>query len=244
MKFWTSEHTFSHPWEKVVQAAWRKYPNPMNPSVTAIDVLDRRIDDQGVMHTQRLLSSGTNRWGIPQWVQSIVGSPNVMYANEHSSVDPRRQTMVLKSRNITFCNFIAVDEQLVYSIHPENPRYTLLRQEAVVLVQGVPLGSYMESMLTNTISSNATKGRLAIEWVIQKINDEIKDLSTSAVSAFESTDEFINSTKKSIDDIAHKVSDTAKKSMDDLSSAAKKSLDEFLPTSAPQTPPPMPLPKF
>jgi len=240
MKFWTSEHTFSHPWDKVVQAAWRKYPNPMNPSVTAIDVLDRRIDEQGVMHTQRLLSSGTNRWGIPQWVQSIVGSPNVMYANEHSSVDPRKQTMVLKSRNITFGRFIAVDEQLVYSPHPENPSHTLLRQEAVVLVQGVPLSSYMESVLTNSISSNATKGRLAIEWVITKINDEIKDLSTSAVSAVKEADEFIHSTKKSIDDIAH----TARQSMDDLSSAAKKSLDEFLPTTAPQTPPPMPLPKF
>lgn len=123
----------------------------------------------------------------------------------------------------------------------------------------------MESLLTSTISSNATKvseekiacstsrtnvhtlivflllqGRLAIEWVIQKINDEIKDLSTSTVSAIKSTDEFINSTKRSIDDIAH----TAKKSMDDLSTAAKKSLDDFLPTSAPQTPPSMPLPKF
>jgi len=224
----------------VVQAAWRKYPNPMNPSITAIDVLNRRVDEHGVMHTQRLLGSGTNRWGIPQWVQSIVGSPNVMYANEHSTVDPREKTMVLKSRNITFGNFIAVDEQLIYSPHPENPGHTLLRQEAVVLVQGVPLSSYMESMLANTISANAAKGRLAMEWVIQKLNDEIKDLSTSAASAVKSTDVFIHNTKKSIDDIAH----TAKKSMDDLSSAAKKSLDELLPTTTPQTPPPLPLPKF
>lgn len=153
-----------------------------------------------------------------------------------------------------------MDEQLVYSPHPENPGHTLLKQEAVVLVQGVPLSSYMESLLTSTISANATKvgfethsfvcerlteqstflnlflqGRMAIEWVIQKINDEIKDLSTSAVK---STDEFFNHTKKSIDDIAH----TAKKSMDDLSSAAKKSLDELLPTATPQQP--SPLPKF
>jgi len=154
-------------------------------------VLDRRIDEHGVMHTQRLLSSGTGRWGIPSWVQSIVGSPHVMYANEHSSVDPLKQTMVLKSRNITFGNFIAVDEQLVYSPHPDHPGHTLLRQEAVVLVQGVPLSSYMESMLTNTISSNASKGRLAIEWVIQKINDEIKDLSTSTVTVSASTEEYM-----------------------------------------------------
>lgn len=90
---------------------------------------------------------------------------------------------------------------------------------------------------TNNTYAFSSQGRLAIEWVIQKINDEIKDLSTSAAK---STDEFIHHTKKSFDDIAH----TAKKSMDDLSSVAKKSLDELLPAAAhPQTPP-HPMPKF
>jgi hypothetical protein len=208
----------------------------MNPSVTAIDVLDRTIDENGVMHTQRLLSSGSNRWGIPQWVQSVVGNPNVMYAKEQSQVDPFKKEMVLKSRNITFGKFIAVDEKLIYSPHPDNPEHTLLRQEAVVLVQGVPLSSYMESMLTSTISSNATKGRLAIEWVIQKINDEIKDLSNTAAK---STDEFIHCTKRSIDDIGK----TAKKSMDDLSSVAKKLDELILPSTSAQSPP-HPLPKI
>jgi len=95
MKFWTSEYTFNHPWDKVVQAAWRKYPNPMNPAVASIDVLDRKVDDKGVLHTHRILSS---KWGIPGWVQSIMGSPSIMYANEQSEVDPNNKTMVLKSR--------------------------------------------------------------------------------------------------------------------------------------------------
>ena len=65
-----------------------------------------------------------------------------------------------------------------------------------------------------------------MEWVIQKINEEIKELSATAVK---STDEFLLNTKRSIDDITN----TAKKSMDDLSSAAKKSLDELLPIPTP-----------
>jgi len=77
------------------------------------------------------------------------------------------------------------------------------------------------------------QGRLAIEWVIQKINDEIKDLSNTAVK---STDEFIHSTKKSIDDIGK----SAKKSMDDLSSVAKKLDELILPTASTQSPPPLP----
>lgn len=231
MKFWTSEYTFNHPWDKVVQAAWRKYPNPMNPCVASIDVLDRKIDEKGVLHTHRILSS---KWGIPGWVQNVImGSPSVVYANEKSEVDPNNKTMVLKSRNITWCSNIAVDEHLVYAPHPDDPQKTLLKQEAVVLVKGVPLSSYMETLLATSISSNAYKGRQAINWVISRIDEEIKDLSNSAVK---STDEFISNTKKSIDDITV----SAKKSMDDLSSVAKKSLDDFLPSTSSSGPQAMP----
>lgn len=205
MRFWNSDYTFDHPWEKVAQAAWRKYPNPMNPSVVAIDVLDRKVEE-GVLHTHRLISS---RWGMPAWVSKIIGSPNVMYANEKSEVDVTNKKMVLRTRNITFCKFIAVDETVWYQQCPSNPEKTMLRQEAVVVVEGVPLNSYMENLLTNAISSNAKKGRQAMEWVLKKINDEINDLSSHAA--------------RSLGDIT----ESAKKSMDDLSNAAKKSLDDL-----------------
>jgi ElaB/YqjD/DUF883 family membrane-anchored ribosome-binding protein len=71
-------------------------------------------------------------------------------------------------------------------------------------------------ILANRISNNAGKGRQAMEWVIKKLNDEVKDLTRS-------TDEILNQTKKSIDDIAS----SAKKSMDDISQKAKKSFDDI-----------------
>lgn len=216
MKIWTSEHTFNHPWETVAQAAWRKYPNPMNPAVIGTDVLDRRVVD-GVLHTHRLVSS---KWGFPRWAQTILGNPSVCYASELSEVDPGTRQMTLKTRNLSFCRYIAVDEKLSYSPHPQDPSKTLLKQEAVVTVQGVPLHSYVEDLLANKISLNAGKGRQAIEWVISKINTEVKDLTSNAVK---STDEIIAHTKKSLDDITV----TARKSMDDISSAAKKSFDDI-----------------
>lgn len=57
----------SHPWETVATAAWRKYPNPMNPNVIGTDVVERQVVD-GVLHTHRLVSS---KWGMPKWVQSV-----------------------------------------------------------------------------------------------------------------------------------------------------------------------------
>ncbi|XP_023721625.1 protein slowmo [Cryptotermes secundus] len=216
MKIWTSEHTFNHPWETVAQAAWRKYPNPMNPAVIGTDVVDRKVVD-GVLHTHRLVSS---KWGFPGWAQSIVGSTSVCYASEHSEVNPSTRQMILKTRNLTFCRYIAVDETVSYAPHPQDPSKTLLKQEAVVTVRGVPLTSYVEDLLTSKISLNAGKGRQAIEWVIDKIDAEVKEIASSAVK---STDELFTQTKKSFDDITT----TARKSMDDISSAAKKSLDDL-----------------
>ncbi|XP_018573340.1 protein slowmo [Anoplophora glabripennis] len=212
MKIWTSEHTFNHPWETVATAAWRKYPNPHNPAVIGTDVVERRVVG-GVLHTHRLVSS---IWYFPKWAQALIGSAKICYASEQSEVNPISRHMVLKTINLTFCRHIAVDETLKYVPHPTDPSKTLLKQEAVVTVKGVPLTNYMEDMLTNSISNNAGKGRQAMEWVITKINDEVKDLTRS-------TDEIFSHTKKSLDDIAS----SAKKSMDDISQKAKKSLDDI-----------------
>ncbi|BES88515.1 PRELI-like family [Nesidiocoris tenuis] len=209
MKIWTSEHTFNHPWETVAQAAWRKYPNPMNPAVIGTDVVEREVVD-GVLHTHRLVSS---KWGLPSWVLRLIGPANICYASERSVVNPTEKVMTLKTRNLTFGRYVAVDEMVKYTPHPVDTNKTLLTQEAVVTVQGVPLNSYMEDLLTNTIMSNANKGRQAIEWVIDKIDKEVTEIRNNAVTA---RDELLTQTKRSIGDIKS----TARRSMDGLSTAA------------------------
>lgn len=58
---------------------------------------------------------------------------------------------------LTFGNYIAVDEAVRYTPHPNDPNKTLLTQEAVVTVRGVPLTNYMEDLLASKISFNASK---------------------------------------------------------------------------------------
>lgn len=58
---------------------------------------------------------------------------------------------------LTFYNYITVDETVTYKPHPEDRTKTLLTQEAVVKVHGVPLTHYMEDLLTSKISFNAGK---------------------------------------------------------------------------------------
>ncbi|XP_075854818.1 PRELI domain containing protein 3B-like [Microcebus murinus] len=139
MKMWTSEHVFDHPWETVTTAAMQKHPNPMNPSVVGVDVLDRHIDPSGKLHSRRLPSA---EWGLPSIVKSI-----------------------------SFTNMVSVDERLTYKPHPQDPEKTILTQEAIITVKGVSLSSYLEGLMASTVSSNAHKGREAMEWVIHKCRD-------------------------------------------------------------------------
>uniref|UniRef100_A0A8C2GUG5 PRELI domain containing protein 3B-like n=2 Tax=Cyprinus carpio TaxID=7962 RepID=A0A8C2GUG5_CYPCA len=181
-KVWRNEISvcvsLSHPWETVTKAAMQKYPNPMNPSVFGVDVLDRNVDRQGRLHSKRLLST---EWGLPSIVRSIIGNVRTcMYIQEHSVVDPKEKTFELQSTNITFTNMVSVDERLVYRPHPEDPEKTMLTQEAIISVKGVSLSSYLEGLMASTISSNAGKGREAMEWVIRRLNTEIEELAITA----------------------------------------------------------------
>lgn len=177
MKIWTNEHVFSHCWETVAQGQWRKYPNPHNTAVLGTDVVERKVDSQGRLHSHRIITSD---WGLAPWVQTLIGANRETYGYEYSVVDPRARTMELMSTNLTFCNFVSMREKLRYSPHPDNPESkTLMTTEMVVTVRGVPLTSYMESIIVGTVSNNAGKGRKAIEWVVDTFDREKRSLVES-----------------------------------------------------------------
>ncbi|KOC65582.1 Protein slowmo [Habropoda laboriosa] len=153
MKLWTSHHTFDHPWETVVKAACRKYPNPLNPSVRGTDVIDRRIKN-GILYSHRLI---TTHWTFPSGLFRVFTRDRLCYASEWSTINPESKEMVIKTVNITLGAHVSVDEVVTYSPHPENSDATLLTQQAVISVQGVPLIDHLEGLLTKTIEENAKK---------------------------------------------------------------------------------------
>ncbi|XP_070766694.1 PRELI domain containing protein 3B-like isoform X3 [Enoplosus armatus] len=87
MKIWASEHIFNHPWETVTKAAMQKYPNPMNPGVFGVDVLDRSVDTDGRLHSTRLLST---EWGLPAIAKSI-SFTNMVSVDEKLTYKPHPQ---------------------------------------------------------------------------------------------------------------------------------------------------------
>jgi hypothetical protein len=177
MKIWTSEHIFNHPWETVVLAAWRKYPNPMNPNVVGIDTVDRTVDNAGTLRSHRLMRT---EWGLSSWVTKLVGMDQPCYVSEHSEINTKNRTMKLRSRNLTFCSVVTIDEEMSYLPHPTDSSKTLLRQESIVTVRGVPMTDYLENIIKSTMSSKSGQGRQAIEWVISRIKEETHDIGRAA----------------------------------------------------------------
>merc|ERR1711994_592342 len=117
---------------------------------------------------------------------------------------------------VTFCSFVNMKEQMSYFPHPEDPLKTMMRQETIVTIQGVPLTSYMESIIVNTVSSNAGKGRRAIDWVVDAIGKESKNISSVL-------DKITDHVQELRDTVAENIISTAKSSIDDL----RKSLPDL-----------------
>jgi len=177
MKIWQSQHVFDHPWEMISQAAWRKYPNPTNPNIVAIDVLERKISSNGGLTTERLF---TTKFSIPNWISPFIPLSEHCYSVEKSTVNPSTKSMVLESRNLSLGSFITVEERLEYTQHPSEPSKTLLTQQAVITVNGLPWVGKVEQAMAKTIATNAGKGRQAMEWVAATISTEAADITNRA----------------------------------------------------------------
>ena len=116
----------------------------------------------------------TSDWGLADWVQRLIGTNRVCYASEKSMVDPKNRLMEMHSKNLTFNSYVNMEEKMTYTADPEDNSRTMCKQEMIVTVQGVPLTSYMEGIIVNTVSNNSSKGKAAIEWVVEKLGQECR----------------------------------------------------------------------
>ena len=140
------------------------------------------------------------------------------YGYEYSVVDPKSKTMEMTSTNLSFCNFVAMKEKMKYSQHPEDPNKTLMTMEMVVTVRNVPLTTYMEDIVLSTVSKNSGKGRIAMEYVVDKVTHETRSIS-----------DYLDKLKLDVIDLKHLVSEsvikTAQISIDELQKKIKTNIE-------------------
>jgi len=169
MKLWSINDVFSAPWRYTTEAVWKKYPNDEQPHVKSIDVLERRVTDDGRLLTTRLFGS---HFSFPSLIVQMLGLPEMSYAIEYSEVDLKTQTMTMRTINSTFGSVLLVDEKLVYTRNPQNPAQTHLTQSAKIGISGIPFPSYFESMIVDNFGKNSAVGRGAVQKMVSTLGVE------------------------------------------------------------------------
>lgn len=168
MKFFKTVHTFNYEWSLVSAAQWQKYPNDHCPHVQHVDVLNRTVDPEtGILTTERLITVKQN---MPRLILKIMGADETQYVREVSTIDPKAKTFTLTSQNLSLCNIMKCNEEITYTVSPENPEQTQFTQQATMSV-----GSFLsrwestiEDFSIKRFQQNAQVGREGFLHVLEK----------------------------------------------------------------------------
>jgi uncharacterized protein involved in tolerance to divalent cations len=161
-----TNHVYPFSWEVVTRAFWNKYPNKTLSHVERVDVLDRRLDVQGRLHTIRLAKC--TQTNIPSWVKSVMGSTS-SFVYEETICDPKEKTLLLKSTNLSFRSIATVEETCIYTAHPENINLTKYQAKAKVTAFIPMLSKKFESFSVSRGTETAAKGIRAVENICHDI---------------------------------------------------------------------------
>mmetsp|Transcript_8328 Transcript_8328/g.15072 ORF Transcript_8328/g.15072 Transcript_8328/m.15072 type:complete len:185 (-) Transcript_8328:948-1502(-) len=174
------EYVYKHSWEVVTRAHWAKYPNEKCPQVQKVDTLKRYIDTtSNELHTTRLFTGSSP---IPSFLHWLI-PPEPVYAMEKSVVNRETRSMQLDMRSLSFANILQVNERCIYREHPDNPDWTLFRQEWQC-EWNVPkyLKSRLDALSLQRFRDSVQNGRQAV----QEICTEIESKWDSAARDFRS----------------------------------------------------------
>ncbi|KAI9250528.1 PRELI-like family-domain-containing protein [Phascolomyces articulosus] len=169
MKLFKSVHDFQYEWSLVSAANWQKYPNEHCTHVHAVDVLDRRLDPEtGVLTTERLI---TVNQSVPRLIMKLLGGDsNAQYVREISIIDPKKKTLTMRSQNLTMSNLLSVEEEIEYSVHPEDSNKTQFSQQATISAGSMMTrwASVLEDFSIKRFQQNAAVGREGFSKVLER----------------------------------------------------------------------------
>ena len=178
MKFFESDHSFSHPWSLLTFANWRKYPNEFAPHVLSVDVLSRTVNPTtGALETQRLMRC---KQPLPSFLKRMgLKLTDEVYFLETSTLDPKTQSYSASTVNLSLRSLMSAKETCVFRPDPSNPsEYTHFFQRAELTAMGVfPfVAQLMEDAAISRFQTNASKGKQALEHAIERLVTEAREV--------------------------------------------------------------------
>lgn len=123
--------TYSHPFAAVTSSLWHKYDH--HKYVRNIEILDRHVDEEGRLHSTRVLSMGGN---LPTIFLPFV-PVKLVHMLETVVVDPQRQTMTVETSNINCQSVLKAYSRSCYTPAPDAPESST-RYEIDIAVRAFP----------------------------------------------------------------------------------------------------------
>ncbi|KAJ1479661.1 PRELI-like family-domain-containing protein [Baffinella frigidus] len=121
---------YNHPFAAVTASLWSKYDG--HKYVRDVEVLDRHIDEEGRLHSTRLL---TMKGSLPAFIQPFV-PVRQMHMLETVVVDPATQQMSVTTCNINCTSVMHALSESTYTPAPAQPDQT--RYQISIFVKAFP----------------------------------------------------------------------------------------------------------
>jgi methyl-accepting chemotaxis protein len=171
----------NRPWNQLAEAINQKYPNPHSESARCNDVINRHIDSENRLVTEKFTG---NNFPVPSIIRTTFNTctglefPRTAYNYELSVVDLKEHVFRQYARNNTMTSFLNFVEVMEYKKLTETE--TQMTQTFHV---GCTINSWFDGWFEGQFMSmcrgNSTKGLNGLEWVTEKLNsgkDGIIDL--------------------------------------------------------------------
>ncbi|CAO3701303.1 unnamed protein product [Rhizopus microsporus] len=153
----------SYPWQNVTLAFWLRYPNPFASHVLAVDVLDRYVDENGILKTTRLV---LKKGKAPKWFPENILKNSEAFVIEESEVDPKNKTMITRTKNLNHVRVMQIEETQIFKQHDQNPDWTSCKTEARIISRfGWGLTSKIEGFGQSTFIANAAKVYVVLYYI-------------------------------------------------------------------------------
>lgn len=186
---------YEYPFELIMAAYERRFPTcTLIPMFLGSEILNEyKSDDEAIHIVERRCKLLVE---APILLKKIVGVDHV-YFIQKNSLNRAERTLVIEAYNESFSNRISVNEKCLYTIHPENPDWTIFTQEAQLDVKSFfNFESTVEKFAIKAYTSNLKKGKEIILHFIEELKNEgITYIPPFQGSTCQNKDKFIESNK-------------------------------------------------
>jgi hypothetical protein len=164
-KFYSAENTFNYHFDQVLQAFWRRYPNPYSSHVLSEDTIFREVKKDGKLYSKRLLTK-TNK--VPNWGKKFFKAKFVCIVEE-SVVDPKAKTLITYTRNIGFNKIMNVVEKVIYRTSTDQPGKTIAMRSAWIDSQVFGFSNVLRTFGCERFKKNCNKTILGFNHVLEML---------------------------------------------------------------------------